>query len=268
LFVAGAVLCQISVGVLGILLAPISRAMGQFGSLTLLVVPKLLAGSTTPVESIPGGLQHVMQVMPTPHFVSFAQAVLYRAADLEKLRCLHARPRRPLIWIKATKAALRDTRSGRQAHGSRFWHFLVPTEMAVMNSASIASCRGFWRLIGICRFVFHETGVVLCGGTCGWRVQHHRSAGRNNRITRDSPGVTVAPAAAAGQSSDRPAAPASLSGRHVLREWILLALLHNPPRRNTVALHCYRATPVDARNPVVWEPVYGRQKIFRARPTA
>ena len=53
--------------------------MGQFGLLInpVLVVLNLLSGSTTPMESITERLQHAMQVMPTPHFVSFAQAVLY-----------------------------------------------------------------------------------------------------------------------------------------------------------------------------------------------
>ncbi len=59
--------------------------MGQFGLLVLpiLVVLNLLSGSTTPMESIPEWLQHAMQFMPTPHFVSFAQSVLYRGAGLE-----------------------------------------------------------------------------------------------------------------------------------------------------------------------------------------
>jgi ABC-2 type transport system permease protein len=85
LFVAGAVLYQISVGALGILLATFTGTMGQFGLLIIpvLVVLNLLSGSTTPMESIPEWLQHAMQVMPTPHFVSFAQAVLYRAAGLD-----------------------------------------------------------------------------------------------------------------------------------------------------------------------------------------
>jgi ABC-2 type transport system permease protein len=85
LFVAGTVVYQISVGALGILLATFAGTMGQFGLLIIpvLVVLNLLSGSTTPMESIPEWLQYAMQVMPTPHFVSFAQAVLYRAAGLD-----------------------------------------------------------------------------------------------------------------------------------------------------------------------------------------
>jgi ABC-2 type transport system permease protein len=59
--------------------------MGQFGLLVtpVLVILNLLSGSTTPMESMPLLLQHVMQLAPTTHFVSFAQAVLYRAAGIE-----------------------------------------------------------------------------------------------------------------------------------------------------------------------------------------
>lgn len=84
LFLGGTILYQFSVGALGILLATFARTMGQFGLLVIpvLVVLNLLSGSTTPMESIPEWLQYTMQVMPTPHFVSFAQGVLYRGAGV------------------------------------------------------------------------------------------------------------------------------------------------------------------------------------------
>jgi ABC-2 type transport system permease protein len=42
----------------------------------------LLSGTMTPMESMPEWLQYVMNVTtPTPHFVVFAQDVLYRGAD-------------------------------------------------------------------------------------------------------------------------------------------------------------------------------------------
>jgi hypothetical protein len=41
------------------------------------------SGGTTPMESIPVWLQYLMQIIsPTPHFVAFSQALLYRGADL------------------------------------------------------------------------------------------------------------------------------------------------------------------------------------------
>jgi ABC-2 type transport system permease protein len=85
LFLGGTVLYQFSVGALGILLATFAGTMGQFGLLVIpvLVVLNLLSGSTTPMESIPTWLQYAMQFTPTPHFVGFAQAVLYRGAGLD-----------------------------------------------------------------------------------------------------------------------------------------------------------------------------------------
>jgi ABC-2 type transport system permease protein len=85
LFIAGTVLYEISVAALGILLATFTATMGQFGLLVVpvLVILNLLSGSATPPESMPPWLIEVMKVTPTPHFVSFAQGVLYRAAGLD-----------------------------------------------------------------------------------------------------------------------------------------------------------------------------------------
>jgi ABC-2 type transport system permease protein len=49
----------------------------------VLVILQMLSGSATPMETMPVWLQSVMQIFPTPHFVSFAQSVLYRAAGLD-----------------------------------------------------------------------------------------------------------------------------------------------------------------------------------------
>jgi ABC-2 type transport system permease protein len=85
LFLGGTVLYEISVAALGILLATFTGTMGQFGLLTVpvLVILNLLSGSATPPESMPNWLIDVMKITPTPHFVSFAQDVLYRAASLD-----------------------------------------------------------------------------------------------------------------------------------------------------------------------------------------
>ena len=85
LFLFGAALYALVVAALGILLGTLSTTMGQFGLLAMpvLMVTQLLSGSSTPMESMPVWLQYVMQVIsPTPHFVAFAQAVLFRGADL------------------------------------------------------------------------------------------------------------------------------------------------------------------------------------------
>jgi ABC-2 type transport system permease protein len=85
LFLSGAALYALVVAALGILLGTLSTTMGQFGLLAMpvLMVTQLLSGSSTPMESMPIWLQYLMQIIsPTPHFVAFAQAVLFRGADL------------------------------------------------------------------------------------------------------------------------------------------------------------------------------------------
>ncbi len=84
LFLGGSCFYVFTVAALGILLGTIANTMGQFGLLAMpvLLVTQLLSGSATPMESMPVWLQYLMQtISPTPHFVSFAQAVLYRGAD-------------------------------------------------------------------------------------------------------------------------------------------------------------------------------------------
>jgi ABC-2 type transport system permease protein len=85
LFLGGSCFYIFTVAALGILLGTVASTMGQFGllSIPVLLVMMLLSGGTTPMESMPVWLQHLMQVIsPTPHFVLFAQDVLYRGADL------------------------------------------------------------------------------------------------------------------------------------------------------------------------------------------
>jgi len=85
LFLAGAALYAFTVAALGIMLGTLATTMGQFGLLVIpvMVVMQLLSGSNTPMESMPVWLQYVMRTFsPTPHFVAFAQAVLYRGSGL------------------------------------------------------------------------------------------------------------------------------------------------------------------------------------------
>jgi ABC-2 type transport system permease protein len=84
LFLFGSCFYVFTVAALGILLGTIASTMGQFGLLAIpvILVLMLLSGTMTPMESMPVWLQYVMNVIsPTPHFVVFAQDVLYRGAD-------------------------------------------------------------------------------------------------------------------------------------------------------------------------------------------
>jgi ABC-2 type transport system permease protein len=85
LFLAGVVIYLFFATAIGIFLATIARTMPQLGLLYLLVATpmNILSGSNTPLESMPRLLQFVMQASPSTHFVSFAQAILYRGAGLD-----------------------------------------------------------------------------------------------------------------------------------------------------------------------------------------
>lgn len=84
LFLAGALVYQLSVSALGMLLATFSANTGQFGLLAIpvMVILNLLSGATTPVESMPPWLQQAVTLSPAAQFVSFAQGVLYRGAGI------------------------------------------------------------------------------------------------------------------------------------------------------------------------------------------
>ncbi|HEY5724183.1 MAG TPA: ABC transporter permease [Allosphingosinicella sp.] len=82
LFASGLTIYLFSVTALGIMLATIVRSMPQFGLLAfpVFIVMSLLSGGQTPLESMPIFLQKAMQFVPSTHFVSFSQAVLFRDA--------------------------------------------------------------------------------------------------------------------------------------------------------------------------------------------
>ncbi len=83
LFASGLGIYLFSVTALGIMLATLVRSMPQFGLLAfpVFIIMNLLSGGNTPLESMPVLLQNIMQLVPSTHFVSFSQAVLFRNAD-------------------------------------------------------------------------------------------------------------------------------------------------------------------------------------------
>jgi ABC-2 type transport system permease protein len=85
LFLVGVAIYLFFAMSVGIFLATVAGTMPQLGLLFLLVaVPlNLLSGATTPLESMPPLLRSIMQVCPSTHFVSYAQAILYRGAGLD-----------------------------------------------------------------------------------------------------------------------------------------------------------------------------------------
>ncbi|MEY1424307.1 ABC transporter permease [Morganella morganii] len=83
LFMCGVALSLFATTSIGIFMGTLARSMPQFGLLMIMVLLPLnmLSGGMTSRESMPQFVQDVMQTMPTTHFVSLAQAILYRGAD-------------------------------------------------------------------------------------------------------------------------------------------------------------------------------------------
>lgn len=85
MFILGTALYLFFATAVGILLGTIARSMPQLGLLFMMVaLPlNLLSGSNTPLESMPMALRIVMEASPSTHFVSYAQAILYRGAGID-----------------------------------------------------------------------------------------------------------------------------------------------------------------------------------------
>lgn len=85
LFFLGALLTLFATTSMGIYMATVSKSMPQFGLLMMLVlIPmQMLSGGSTPRESMPEIVQNIMMIAPTTHFVSLAQAILYRNAGFD-----------------------------------------------------------------------------------------------------------------------------------------------------------------------------------------
>jgi ABC-2 type transport system permease protein len=85
LFLCGALVHLFATTSMGIFLGTIARSMPQLALLVMLVVLPLevLSGGMTPRESMPEAIRTIMLAAPTTHFVSLAQAILYRGAGLD-----------------------------------------------------------------------------------------------------------------------------------------------------------------------------------------
>lgn len=84
LFMGGVALYLFYALAVGLFLATLVQSMPQFGLLFLLVfLPmQMLSGGNTPLESEPRIPQVIMQGVASTHFVSFAEAILFRGAGL------------------------------------------------------------------------------------------------------------------------------------------------------------------------------------------
>jgi ABC-2 type transport system permease protein len=85
LFLAGTALYLFFATAIGIFLGTVARSMPQLGLLFMLIAMpmNILSGGNTPLESMPRWLATIMQASPSTHFVTFAQAILYRGAGFD-----------------------------------------------------------------------------------------------------------------------------------------------------------------------------------------
>jgi ABC-2 type transport system permease protein len=85
LFTLGTIIYLFFTTAIGIFLGTVARTMPQLGLLYMLIAMpmNILSGSNTPLESMPAWLATAMQASPSTHFVSFAQAILYRGAGFD-----------------------------------------------------------------------------------------------------------------------------------------------------------------------------------------
>ena len=84
LFLGVTALFSASAAGLGILIASLTRNMGQVGivSITLMPILFMLSGSDTPPEMMPDTLLPVMYLSPLHHYLNAAFAILIKGADL------------------------------------------------------------------------------------------------------------------------------------------------------------------------------------------
>lgn len=85
LFLGGTALFLFTATALGVFLATVARSMAQFALLVMLtVLPMLmLSGGETPVESQPGWLQAATVILPSRHYMSASQAIVFKGAGFE-----------------------------------------------------------------------------------------------------------------------------------------------------------------------------------------
>ncbi|AXI49189.1 hypothetical protein C1J03_24095 (plasmid) [Sulfitobacter sp. SK012] len=85
LFLLGTALFLFTSTALGIFLATLARSMAQFALLVMLIVlPMLmLSGGETPVESQPAWLQAGTLMLPSRHYMSASQAIVFKGAGIE-----------------------------------------------------------------------------------------------------------------------------------------------------------------------------------------
>jgi len=85
LLFSGTITYLFAAAAIGIFLGTIARTMAQFGLLMLMTIMPMimLSGSISPIESQPEIIQPITWLLPSRHYMEFAQAVIFRGAGLD-----------------------------------------------------------------------------------------------------------------------------------------------------------------------------------------
>jgi len=85
LLLGGTTIYLFAAAAIGIFLGVIARTMAQFGLLVMMVIIPImmLSGGMSPIESQPEIIQPATWLLPSRHYMSFAQAVVFRGAGLD-----------------------------------------------------------------------------------------------------------------------------------------------------------------------------------------
>lgn len=85
LLLAGTFVYLFAAAAVGVLLATVARTMAQFALLMIITIfpMMILSGGMSPIESQPQWLQYITWFLPSRHYMSFAEAVIYRGAGFE-----------------------------------------------------------------------------------------------------------------------------------------------------------------------------------------
>lgn len=85
LLLSGTMIYLFAAAAIGIFLGTIARTMAQFALLMLMTVMPMmmLSGGISPIESQPDIVQPVTWLLPSRHYMAFAQAIAFRGAGLD-----------------------------------------------------------------------------------------------------------------------------------------------------------------------------------------
>lgn len=85
LLIAGTTIYLFAAAAIGIFLGTIARTMAQFALLMMLTIMPMmmLSGGMSPIENQPEIIQPITWLLPSRHYMAFAQAVVFRGAGLD-----------------------------------------------------------------------------------------------------------------------------------------------------------------------------------------